>query len=287
MARRKLTADERRAGKDARDELKEARRKEKEERLDKGERLRAARDRCRETAQKATSDYKKAREKLKAWNKARRERVKEACSTGKAQAVAPYKQARKKKENALDRVREWQKRTYGHAPKTSTERRQELDDYTRANLPKSHWPLWEEVKSAFQRGTPDQRAERFMEYVEENPSAVLEAQERLTGASQRDLDRELAREAHAHYGRRAVEQGIAVEEFSPAAFELAAPKARKGKKKAPRPEGMFTDQELARGLEGHRRGGLLAPPPALALSAPPGRVSHRRDDDDDQEGIPF
>lgn len=48
------------------------------------------------------------------------------------------------------------------------ELREEKNDFTEKNIPPEHLALWRKVKNQF-KGTPDQRAERFMEYVEEHP----------------------------------------------------------------------------------------------------------------------
>ncbi len=48
------------------------------------------------------------------------------------------------------------------------ERRKEKDEFTENNIPAEHLRLWRKLKNQF-KGTPDQRAEQFMEYVEAHP----------------------------------------------------------------------------------------------------------------------
>jgi len=48
------------------------------------------------------------------------------------------------------------------------ERRKEKDDFTEQNIPSEHLLLWRKLKNQF-KGTPDERAEQFMEYVEAHP----------------------------------------------------------------------------------------------------------------------
>lgn len=65
------------------------------------------------------------------------------------------------------------------------EKRKEKDDFTEMNIPPEHLALWRKLKNQF-KGTPDQRAEAFMEYVESHPGesdAVL----------QQNADKEIAK----------------------------------------------------------------------------------------------
>lgn len=48
------------------------------------------------------------------------------------------------------------------------EKRKEKDDFTEQNIPPEHLALWRKLKNQF-KGTPHERAEAFMEYVEEHP----------------------------------------------------------------------------------------------------------------------
>jgi hypothetical protein len=48
------------------------------------------------------------------------------------------------------------------------EKRKEKDDFAEQNIPPEHLLLWRKIKNRF-KGTPDQRAEQFMEYLEAHP----------------------------------------------------------------------------------------------------------------------
>lgn len=53
------------------------------------------------------------------------------------------------------------------------ERRKEKDERAQFNIPPEYHGLWNKLKTKF-KGTPDQRAEQFMEYVEEHPDENVE-----------------------------------------------------------------------------------------------------------------
>ena len=63
------------------------------------------------------------------------------------------------------------------------ERRRELDDFAKNNIPPEYQHAWDKLKSRF-KGTPDQRAEQFMEYMEEHPE---ENDQMLQERADRDL----------------------------------------------------------------------------------------------------
>jgi hypothetical protein len=65
------------------------------------------------------------------------------------------------------------------------EHRREKDDFTEQNIPPEHLVLWRKLKPQF-KGTPDQRAEQFMEYLEEHPGES-------DAAIQQDSDKEIAK----------------------------------------------------------------------------------------------
>lgn len=48
------------------------------------------------------------------------------------------------------------------------EHRKEKDDRAEMNIPPEYLSLWRKLKTLF-KGTPDERAEQFMEYIEEHP----------------------------------------------------------------------------------------------------------------------
>jgi len=65
------------------------------------------------------------------------------------------------------------------------EHRKEQDERAKNNIPREYWLTWEKLKGKF-RGTPDQRAEQFMEYLEEHPGEDDEI-------AQQYADREVAK----------------------------------------------------------------------------------------------
>lgn len=65
------------------------------------------------------------------------------------------------------------------------EHRREKDERAQVNIPPEFHGLWNKLKSRF-KGTPDQRAEQFMEYVEEHPDENIEW-------LQENADREVAK----------------------------------------------------------------------------------------------
>jgi len=65
------------------------------------------------------------------------------------------------------------------------EHRKEKDDFTEQNIPPEYLVLWRKLKNRF-KGTPHERAEQFMEYVEEHPGENTEA-------LQENADKEVAK----------------------------------------------------------------------------------------------
>lgn len=76
------------------------------------------------------------------------------------------------------------------------ERRKEQDERARYNIPPEYQRAWDRLKSRF-KGNPDQRAERFMEYMEENPT---ERDEILQEGADKDIAR-MVREQKREYQR--------------------------------------------------------------------------------------
>jgi hypothetical protein len=58
----------------------------------------------------------------------------------------------------------------------SVETRQQNDEFAKQNIPADLHSVWERTKLQF-KGTPHERAEQFMEYVEEHPEEVAAAQQ--------------------------------------------------------------------------------------------------------------
>ncbi len=65
------------------------------------------------------------------------------------------------------------------------EHRKEKDDFAEQNIPPEHIILWRKLKNRF-KGTPHERAEQFMEYLEEHPGENMDA-------LQENADKELAK----------------------------------------------------------------------------------------------
>ena len=72
------------------------------------------------------------------------------------------------------------------------EHRKEKDEFTENNIPAELRTLWPKLKNKF-KGTPDQRYEHFMEYVEEHPNEVSETLEKHSEKQVAKLLREQAK----------------------------------------------------------------------------------------------
>jgi len=73
---------------------------------------------------------------------------------------------------------------------TRAERRQESDDEVRHNVDLELVPLFDQVRRSI-KGSPYQsRTEAFLKWVEENPDAIIQAQEDLAQRELRKLMRE-------------------------------------------------------------------------------------------------
>ncbi|MCK6586922.1 MAG: hypothetical protein L6Q76_04985 [Polyangiaceae bacterium] len=226
-------------------------------------RLAAVREACIETIEAATRALNDARQALTgAREKSKNARSK--CTANKRatreQTVAHVAAAKEKLEDARrdqasERIFGDQKRyvpAENPAKKAAMrrERREEGDDFVVQNLSPELIPLWNRVKRKFS-GTPHDRWEEFLEWVEENPDAVSDARD--AAMDDRRLDQEFAREQAAHYGFSLETQ--------------AAPKQKKQRKKsaAERTQAMFgPDVMLQKG-----RHSYLAQPPPLRLTHSP------------------
>lgn len=69
------------------------------------------------------------------------------------------------------------------------EHRKEKDDFAEKNIPPEHVMLWRKMKNQF-KGTPDQRAERFMEWLEGHPGEENEFLQDRADVDVRKLQRE-------------------------------------------------------------------------------------------------
>lgn len=66
----------------------------------------------------------------------------------------------------------------------AAETRRERDEFATANIPDDLLPLWEKVKLNF-RGTPEQRAEKFIQYAHDHEDDSIEA---VSSAADRKLE---------------------------------------------------------------------------------------------------
>ncbi|HLO20161.1 MAG TPA: hypothetical protein VK192_06675, partial [Sphingomicrobium sp.] len=89
---------------------------------------------------------------------------------------------------------------------TAAERRQESDDEVRSNLSEDMVPVFDKVARYIKPGPRRTRTEAFLEWAEENPDAVLEAQQL---AADKYLNELLAEEArHARSLRRSQKEAV-------------------------------------------------------------------------------
>lgn len=79
------------------------------------------------------------------------------------------------------------------AARRGAERRSERDEAARREIDPSHGALWKKVSRGI-KGTPHQRAERFKEYVEENPREAIAA---LDDYADREVARMVAKQTRA------------------------------------------------------------------------------------------
>jgi hypothetical protein len=96
---------------------------------------------------------------------------------------------------------------------SARERLAESDDEVRQNIPADLVPLFERVKRTIKGSAHQSRTEAFLEYAEENPHEVVDAQE---GLAQREIARLIREEAAL---ARAMRQP---RRYKPTAEELAA-----------------------------------------------------------------
>jgi hypothetical protein len=92
----------------------------------------------------------------------------------------------------------------------------ERDEFAAANIPAALIPLWNRVKRQF-RGSPEERAEKFIQYAHDHESEDLDA---VVSAADRKLDAMIR--AHEAAERRAARGGFASPNALLAVLGLAA-----------------------------------------------------------------
>jgi len=167
--------------------------------------LGAAKERRKRLVREARAMCRTGRQLLKAKLKAKREALKlEAATARKAEraacrarkAVARSSGARsvaavKSAILAERRLQKTQRLQAGEVKRrTATEARQESDEAVLRDIPAELEAVWRAHRARF-RGNAHQRAERFLEWAEENPGEVVALQ-------QADADREIARLIREH-----------------------------------------------------------------------------------------
>ncbi len=227
---------------------------------------------CRTERRDATLELTSRHQTMQKLNREDLETARSTCANA-ADAGRKHKQAKtetgqakqKVSEARADRTRSKKVRNNPYVKKakaTGGERRAEALSKAEHNIAPELLPLWHREKSRF-RGSPDAMAEQFMEYVQEHPGLVLEAQQEAAGlADTGKFERKLEQEQRAFYESRQAEQegesedeieGDAVEpeegdtSFDPEEFEEPAKSARKSGPKLSakaRTVNMFSNADL-------------------------------------------
>jgi hypothetical protein len=164
----------------------------KEARAEKPAHVRRAREQCRLHRRLLVKRAKERRARaladLKLATKQEREAARARCLEGKARAkdsaLSEVHQAR----HALHEERAYQadirrieannrRARLGITKATASERRSESDGEVEGNLPPELVPLWTKVRRRIKGSSRRTRTEAFLEYAEEHPREIVEAQE--------------------------------------------------------------------------------------------------------------
>lgn len=144
---------------------------------------------------------------------ARKQAIRESHTSDTAKARQMLKEERQL-QRELKRIEgRMRKRERETQRNTAKERAQESDDDVRQNIPGDLLPLFERVKKSIKGSTRMSRTETFLQYAEENPHEVVDAQVAL---SQREIARLIREEAAL---ARAVRHP---KRYKPTAEELAS-----------------------------------------------------------------
>lgn len=156
--------------------------------------LREARSLCRTGRESLKAKLKAKREALKLEAQAARKAERAACRARKAVARSSGARSVAAVKNAIDAERRLQRtqrlQTGERKRRSAVEARQESDDAVLRDIPAELAGVYARHRKRFS-GSAHQRAERFLEWAEENPGEVVALQ-------QADADREIARLVREH-----------------------------------------------------------------------------------------
>ncbi len=178
----------------------------------------AAKERNQELRRQMTGDVRASIERAKL-------AAREACRLRKTGAKARGSYRTEHAKEDLRQERQFQRelrRAEGRMRRrdatrtTAAERRQESDDEVRQNIDPELLPLFDQVRRSIKGSPHMSRTEAFLQWVEENPGAVLRAQEELAARELRRLIRE--QRATGHEMKRAKRSHPAPEELAAIPF---------------------------------------------------------------------
>ncbi|HEX7235464.1 MAG TPA: hypothetical protein VF405_00805 [Gammaproteobacteria bacterium] len=167
-----------------RDRLAAVRRRLRELRHARPERLRAIRTYCRTGRENVRAAVKRLREEVRAELAQRVQAMRDAqrgdCARTKATTKRELDSRIVTAARELEQQRAHMKAEYGRkggrgrvsAAQARKERREESDDEVRRNLPPELLTVWERVRGAIRPSPRRTRTEAFLEWAEENPDAV-------------------------------------------------------------------------------------------------------------------
>ena len=161
-------------------------------RLERKHMLTGARQSCRTARVELVAKQRTDRERLRDIQRAEREQGKGACESGKLNARRRGAELEAEAARSLVSERADQRliRRAGKPVKvraTARELAQEDDDRVRSNLPAELLPVFEIVKKKIRGNARRSRTEAFLEWAEENPGEVLDAQQTDADGYLRDL----------------------------------------------------------------------------------------------------
>jgi hypothetical protein len=195
----------------ARAKLRELRAALKEARKTKAGTIHAAREQCRThrrlVVERARERHARLLRELHMVTIAERGAAKQRCAEGKQRARTSALSKIEKAGHALQHERAYQKELarieannraarLGIVKATRAERREESAGEVLANIPPEFVPLWTRVQGKIKGSTRRSRTEAFLEYAQEHPHEVIEAQEHGVEATIRELEKRMAEQEH-------------------------------------------------------------------------------------------
>jgi hypothetical protein len=173
------------------------------------DRVQAIRDAAREAIARARTEEKM---QARAACTARKKEIRASSLSATQKARAELREEQRL-QREIKRIDSGERKRDRQREASSAERRQESDDEVRQNIPAELVPLFERVKKTIKGSTRQSRTEAFMQYAEENPHEVVDAQEAI---SQREIARLIREEAALRHAMRTPRR------YKPTAAELAA-----------------------------------------------------------------